>query len=397
MLARWSAICFVAAAIAADVQIPAGTELHVRLQTPVAATTTKLNQPVEVVVIEPVISNGQIVIPAGAKITGQVKEAKPAANNERAQLRLAFDQIAGPDGKPTKIDAQVAAIDNARESVDDKGNIVGILASETLSARMDAGINKVVQRYPGFGQVLQAIKGGVISEADPDINYPAGVEMALKLNKPLSWTASAQQSPVGEIQPADQLAAMVNAQPYRTIAQNPPNPSDITNLMFLGTEQQINDAFTAAGWIQAAALSGQSKLETVRAVAEMRGYKEAPVSILMLEGRPPDLVFEKQNNTFAQRHHLRIWQRPGTFDGRPIWVCAATHDTGIAFSEQDRTFIHKIDPEIDRERSKVVNDLLFTGKVKGLALVDRPQVPKKSKNGTGDDLITDGRMAVLEF
>lgn len=397
MLARWGAICFVAAAIAADVQIPAGTELHVRLQTPIAATTTKANQPVEVVAIEPVISNGQIVIPAGAKITGQVKEVKPPANNERAQLRLAFGQIAGPDGKSAKIDAQVAGVDNARESVDDKGNIVGILASETLSARMDAGINKVVQRYPGFGQVLQAIKGGVISEADPDINYAAGVEITLRLNKPLSWTPGAQQSPVGEIQPADQLAAMVNAQPFRTIAQNPPNPSDVTNLMFLGTEQQINDAFTAAGWSQAAALSGQSKLETVRAVAEMRGYKEAPVSILMLQGRPPDLVFEKQNNTFAQRHHLRIWKRPGTFDGRPIWVCAATHDTGIAFSEQDRTFIHKIDPEIDRERSKVVNDLLFTGKVKGLALVERPQVPNKSKNGTGDDLITDGRMAVLEF
>jgi hypothetical protein len=397
MSSRWAAIFLISAVIAADVQIPAGTELHVRLLTPVAASNAKVNQRVEVVVIEPIISGGQIVIPAGAKITGQVKDVRPAADAERAQLRLAFDHIAGPDGKSAKIDAQVSGVDNARESVDDKGNIVGILASETLSAQMDSGINKVAQRYPGFGQVLQTIKGGVINDADPDIRYASGVEMTLKLNKPLTWPRATQPSPLGEIQPAEQLAALVNAQPFRTLAQNPPNPSDITNLMFLGTEQQIADAFTAAGWSKAAALSGQSKLETVRAVAEMRGYKEAPVSVLTLEGRPPDLVFEKQNNTFAQRHHLRIWRRPETFDGRPVWVCAATHDTGIAFSERDRTFIHKIDPEIDRERSKVANDLLFTGKVKGLALVERPQVPKKSTNGTGDELITDGRMAVLEF
>ena len=32
-------------------------------------------------------------------------------------------------------------------------------------------------------------------------------------------------------------------------------------------------------------------------------------------------------------------------DGR--WVCAATHDIGIEFSEENRTFIHKIDPRID--------------------------------------------------
>jgi len=385
------------AVAAAGVQIPAGTELHVRLQTPVLASTAKANQAVATVVIEPVMSNGQTVIPAGTKLTGQVKEAKAATATDRAQLHLDFDQMTGPDGKSAKVDAQLAGVDNARETVDDKGNIVGILASETLSARIDSGISKVTQRYSGFGQILQAIKGGIISEADPDINYAAGVEMTVKLNKPLTWTPGSEPSKVHDVQPADKLAEMAAAQPFRTIAEKPPNPSDITNLMFLGTREQLQAAFKEAGWVEAAGLSGQSKLETVRAVAEMRGYNEAPVSILRLEGNAPDLVFEKQNNTFAQRHHLRIWQRPGTFDGRPIWVCAATHDTGISFSEQDRTFIHKIDPQIDRERSKVTNDLMFTGKVVALALVDRPQVPKQSKNGTGDDLISDGRMAVLEF
>jgi hypothetical protein len=133
----------------------------------------------------------------------------------------------------------------------------------------------------------------------------------------------------------------------------------------------------------------------VRAVAEARGYKEAPMSVLLLEGNRPDLVFQKQNNTFAMRHHLRIWRRPGTFQGRTIWVCAATHDTGIEFSPEKRNFIHKIDSEIDRERAKVVSDLVFSGHVKALSLVERPKAPQHSQNATGDKLETDGRMAVL--
>ena len=95
------------------------------------------------------------------------------------------------------------------------------------------------------------------------------------------------------------------------------------------------------------------------------------------------------------RHHLRVWKRPDTYRDRPVWVIAATHDTGIELSQEQRTFIHKIDPLIDRERSKVVNDLVYTGMVQGLALVERPQVPKKSMNATGDALETDAALAVL--
>ena len=144
-----------------------------------------------------------------------------------------------------------------------------------------------------------------------------------------------------------------------------------------------------------AALTTEAKLETFRAIAEQRGYKEAPVSVLLLERKPPELVFQKMNNTFAQRHHLRVWKRPDTFEGKPLWVIAATHDTGIEFSEQNRTFIHKIDSQIDRERAKVVNDLLFTGRVASVALVERSDVPKRGQNATGDVVETDGMMAVL--
>jgi hypothetical protein len=109
------------------------------------------------------------------------------------------------------------------------------------------------------------------------------------------------------------------------------------------------------------------------------------------------MAWQKGNNTFASRHHLRIFRRPGSFQGKPVWVCSSTQDTGIEFSDRDRTFIHKVDPEIDKERAKVVTDLVFTGLVKSVAIVERPDVPTTVENATGDTLHTDGRMAVVLF
>ena len=165
--------------------------------------------------------------------------------------------------------------------------------------------------------------------------------------------------------------------------------------MLIGSQEQVQGAFADAGWSQASKLGEKSKLETLRAIAEDREYSEAPVSILYLHGRPPEMVFEKLDNTFSKRHHLRIWRRPDRYQGQPVWVSAATHDTGIDFSAKDSTFIHKIDSQIDVERSKVANDLLLTGKVQSLLMVDRRNVPQHGQNATDGNLNTDAKMAVI--
>jgi hypothetical protein len=221
--------------------------------------------------------------------------------------------------------------------------------------------------------------------------------MTLKLTNSLTWTAPVNTKTPSAIAPANTLAVLVNSEPFRTVAQNPPSPSDMTNIMLIGSLQQIQATLQSAGWFSAAALSRSSKMETARALIEDRGYGEAPMSILYLEGRPPDLALQKQNNTFAMRHHIRIWQMPQTFNNQPVWVAAATHDIKITFSQESRSFTHGIDPNIDLERAKVVNDLIFTGTVRGIALVQRTNMPKDASNATGDRLITDGQMAVVEF
>ena len=387
-----------AASLLAAAEIPKGTQFQIRLTTALNTSSAKPKQAFEAQLIVPVVSAGRVVLGAGAKVSGHIQDVTAAVKpDDQAVLTLAFDQISDSAGHRASLAAKLVGIDNARESLDADGKISGIVASKTGSGRMDQGINKVAEKYPGLADVLGAIKETVVKPTDPNIDYEPGVEMTIELTKPLTWTATVSGLNVRGIEPADELSRLVNSQPFRTIAENPPKPSDMTNLMFLGSEQDIANAFQKAGWSTAAQLNSKSKLETFRAMAEQRGYQEAPMSTLLLEGRPPDLVFQKQNNTFAARHHLRIWRRPARFDGQEVWICSATHDIGIAFSDEDRTFIHKVDTEIDRERAKVVSDLLFTGLVRGIALVDRPDVPTKLFNATGDALETDGKMAVIGF
>jgi hypothetical protein len=396
----WIACCAVAlAARIFAAQIPTGTELSIRLTDKVASEAPLPQPAVHGLVIAAVIVDGKIALAAGAEVTGTVKQAKAATDKDPAQLQIVFTEIkAGVTH--TGISAVMSGLDNARETIDEKGLITGIAPDDTFSARIDQGIAKLQgnDKFAGLAGLIQGTKQALkIQEANPNIDYDAGAEFTLKLTQPLNWRGT-DQGPTAKLEPfpnEDGLVDLVNRQPFRTIAENPARPSDITNIMFVATEDELRAAFEKAGWAIPARLNTKSKLETARALIEARGYKEGPMSILLLEGSAPEIAYQKGNNTFAQRHHLRIFRRPGTFNGKPIWVCSSTHDIGIDFSERERTFIHKIDPQIDHERAKVVNDLLFTGMVRSIALVGRPAIPQNATNATGDRIETDGSMAVL--
>jgi len=377
-------------------EIPAGTTLQIRLTAPLSSTSSA-GQPISAVLIAAVMSGSEVLLNAGATISGTVKDVIVGDDKTRAQVTPEFTVLRDAAGHEVKLAAKLTAVDNARETVSAQGQIVGIDPGQTLSTRLDQGLGRIADRYSTFAGLLGAAKNVVVKKTDASINYPAGVEMALTLTEPLNWTAPVQPLALAAIKPAAELQTLVDSEPFRTYTDKSNKPSDITNLMFLGTPDQVRAAFEGAGWSSSASLSGTSKFRTFQAMAENRGYTEAPMSVLTLDGRPPDLALEKANNTFASRHHLRIWLRPETWHGKAVWVCSSTHDTGIGFSDKERTFIHQIDSEIDRERAKVVNDLVFTGKVTGLALIARDGVPASAVNGTGDAIHTDGAMAVIEF
>jgi hypothetical protein len=384
------------------VSIPAGTTLELRLTTEVSSDKPS-GQPISAVVIAPVLVGGKAVVSQGTILDGTTADAKanqPGVDGNAEQpatLRLSFTKIHDKAGQSKPISCVLAGIDNAREAVDQSGLITGIKASQTFTSLAQSGVNKVLEKNQQLGQLLSSIKSAVVKEADPSILYKPGVEFTIKTTQALDWNASPDAGIPPPIQPQAELAALVSQFPFRTTALKPPSPSDLTNVIFIGTKEQVEGAFKEAGWFASDPLGRASTLKTAQAIIENRGYDEAPMSILTLDGKPPDMTFEKQNNTFAARHHIRLFQMPQTFAGKPIFVAAGTHDIKIYFSQTSKSITHGIDPNIDNERTKVMNDMVFTGKVKGVSLLDRTNIPRNISNATGDQLQTDNKIAVIEF
>jgi hypothetical protein len=333
-----------------------------------------VNDPVQAVVISP--------IAAGHILTGRISAVRPANGDENAYLEIEFDG------------ARLTEVDNARESVDDSGRIAGITPSQSLEARIDRGIEQLNERYSEIADVLHTFKAVLVRDVNPEIEYSTGVEIRVKLTRPLVLTP-AQDGYGKAMKPDPILEDLVRQQPFRTQAQRPPLPSDWTNVVLIGTRENIAKAFKAAGWSPAADMNAASVLESARAIIETRGYQETPVSKLRLDGRLPDMVFQKMNNTLAKRHHLRIWRTQVKWRGQEVWIAAATHDNGIAFAPDRRTFFHTIERDIDWEREKVADDLMFTGLAKCMAIISRPGIPPESTNATGDRMVTDGKVTVL--
>lgn len=390
-------LCAAAAAAAAiSIQIPEGAELEVRLISPVSTLSSRTGDKVEAVLIAPFVQSSQVALEPGAVLRGRIESIEKAKGEDRAHLEIHFTNLTVPNGKDHRIDGRVALVDNARENVDTKGRVFGILKSETLSAQLDRALDGLHGVAADLALLLQGAKAFLIKEADPEISYEKGTELFVKLLKPVSLDqAPVPLPPLPARDP--ELVGIVKNKPVRTMAERPRVLSDITNLMFIGSRADIENAFKAAGWTPAASLNANSVWETIRSVIEARGYREAPVSVLLLDGRRPDLVFQKMNNTFAMRHHLRIWKTDDLYKGREVWMGAATHDNGIAFAADERTFFHTIHPEIDKERTKIANDLAFAGFAREIARVDRPDAPRDTKNATGDRMVTDGRLVVLSI
>jgi hypothetical protein len=69
------------------------------------------------------------------------------------------------------------------------------------------------------------------------------------------------------------------------------HPSDLVNLLFLGSREEMDRAFHAAGWRQAERKSPMSLYRMYHALTRRIGYKRAPMNALTLNGVSSELVY----------------------------------------------------------------------------------------------------------
>jgi len=218
---------------------------------------------------------------------------------------------------------------------------------------------------------------------------PAGTEMRLvatSIPEDAPRTPSVPDPGVGE-----SLATWLQEQSRIVTRPDGTRASDVINLAFIGDAEELQHAFAAAGWLATEPRTLHSVSTAYRAYNSMSGYSTAPVSRLLYQRAEPSVVFQKSFNTIAKRHHIRIWHA-GLFEGKEIWLGAATHDAGVGFQLRSRTITHRIDLQTDREREKVITDLAFAACSEKFSFLEGSTDSVSDRNV---GIQTDGRMAVV--
>jgi hypothetical protein len=255
---------------------------------------------------------------------------------------------------------------------------------------------------------IWAVNSLVLQVPEPEIFLPAGAELTLALTDPLGATRAEEKDfHAGNIQPPGPrefterertaLDPIIAGLPDRTEASSG-RLSDMINVAIIGSREEVAAAFLAAGWTEARPVSLRSRLSSVIAVVEGRGSPDAPMTPLLLNDVPADMSWQKGFNDMAKRHHIRLWGQGQMADGREIWTGAATRDVDFAFLRPGGGLLtHEIARQVDRERDKIVDDLTFTNCVAIADSWERADTPRLLTNATGDEMETDGRLAVVRL
>jgi hypothetical protein len=389
---------------------------HVRLDAPLTSYSSPAGTAFTATVISPLELDGQLILPQGSLIHGTVKRASAVGYglvHERATLELSFNEYELASGERYPLGARLDFIENAREQVDSRGRIKGVLVASnpqgllrgiwfrpgddffSHSALGLTGLGGALWSHFSLGPFgaagMLAARYIAFSLPEPEIQLPQGTEMRLLAT---SIPADAPTTPVApELGVEESLADWLQAHSRIVMKPDGKRAGDVINLAFVGTAEELQNAFNAAGWLATEPRTLHSLSSTYRAYNAMSGYSTAPVSPLLYEGAEPAVVFQKSFNTIAKRHHIRIWPA-GLFEGQEVWLGAATQDAGVRFQLASMTITHKINPRTDGERKKVIMDLSFAACSQRISLLDPSPDAKIVRNAP---IQTDGRLAVIRL
>ena len=175
------------------------------------------------------------------------------------------------------------------------------------------------------------------------------------------------------------------------------NPGDRVNFVLIGSQDQVQAAFKAAGWVVVDKTDKDAILTGLLDSLSKEAYVAMPMSVLYLYGRPQDFGYAQADplRVVASRHHLRLWKVPETLDGQTVWAGAGMHDIGFARDDRNNGITHKIDPDSDHEREYIRDSLLQTGMAVKTDYMTPANPVLTAKTATGSGYTSDGRTLLV--
>jgi len=168
-----------------EVTIPAGTELALVLDTAVGSDTSKVEQPVQAHLSQPIAIGGHPVLAEGSSVSGVVTDAVRSGKVKgRAHVAVRFDGLV-PAGADERYGIETAAVGRTAAATK-KADAVKIGAPAAGGAIIGGIIGG------GKGAAIGAAAGGgagtavVMSTRGKEIRLPVGSALRVRLTEPLT-------------------------------------------------------------------------------------------------------------------------------------------------------------------------------------------------------------------
>jgi len=162
-----------------SVTIPEGTEIQVRLDTPLSSRTARPEDRFEGTVMMPVYVDNRMLVEAGARVRGTVVMAEPAERPARGgKLDLAFNSLELEDGTRVDVRSRVVSIS---ENIDKSetgqkagiGAALGTLLGSVIGGKKGALVGLIVGGA-----------GGAITTRGEEVELPEGTILTLRTERP---------------------------------------------------------------------------------------------------------------------------------------------------------------------------------------------------------------------
>jgi hypothetical protein len=160
--------------------VPVGTELDVRLQTPLNSGTAKVEDRFEATTLIDLEEDGGLLIPAGSTVRGVVTDVKSAGRVERkGSLTLSFDQVT-VNGRSHPIRGTVTQTMEAGGYRQDAGKIgTGAVIGGIIGGILGGGKGALAGVLIGGGGVVAATEG-------QDVDLKPGTVLRMRFDSELS-------------------------------------------------------------------------------------------------------------------------------------------------------------------------------------------------------------------
>jgi len=190
----------------AQIEVPSGTHIPLVLHNAISTRSARPGDPVYFETLFPVAVNGQIVIPAGSYVSGEVTEAKRAGRVKgRAELMIKLTTMILPNSYMVNLNATPSgAGTGGGESVNNEGKVVGDtdkasdVGTVVKSTSVGAGIGAIAGRSgtgAGIGAGIGAAAGlgAVLLSRGPEAELPRGSTLEAVIDRAIYLDADKVQ------------------------------------------------------------------------------------------------------------------------------------------------------------------------------------------------------------